>query len=715
MKVKNIIPSLKNFNESGESIVIAYLADCRFSIVGYDGVPGAVRELLKETFKDKCAVLPPYEGNYKIYIKIDPTDKRIFDKGDEAYAITVTDKYTELASTSDKGAYYAAVTLAELITVEGCEVRLPISEIVDYPTFSTRGMYLESRFNDFMTLDEWKSAVDDFSALKLNKMIVGIYGCWAMQYDRQLSQYMYLKLDRFPEMKVSKAKKYYSVKQDKWVVEEPEYPTMYTEDYFDALIKYGKSKNVEVVPLFNSLGHNSLLPEVYPEISAKDENGSDTGYGMCTSSEKTYEVVLGIYDEIIDKYLAPNGITSFAIGMDEVWPCKGIDKADIYKEFSPHCKCKGCRDAEPSEHMIQYVIRLLKHLKSRGMKSVYVYHDMFFYEYDNLNEKLAQRFKDEGVYDITVIDWWSYANLESTVFRGRANDVNGLFRSTAKPMAGYENWRYYTDYTRNIKYLGKLAEEHNFEGMIAYTTYEPMLDYNYRYFAESVWNGACDESLDEYKNKYFMNFYGDRWQKARDAYEEYIETVLPSPDKSRPGLPWLSQYTYASIENGLDYPRDHLAELCGKITDERDKYTGYLNECVDCAERALEFFDGVGARPSAVNENIALNIRNHKVLANEIKVLYQLHEASKAGLYTCELALHLIDELINERRKLMLEVENVRLAGPRVTTLRIMTISLEYLTEIRAKIKKQMDNGEAFSLDMKNLVDRSAGIFEFLR
>ena len=715
MKVKNIIPSLKNFSESGESVIIAYLADCRFSIVGYDGAPKAVRKLLSDKFRDKCAVLPPYEGDYKICIKIDRNDERIIDKGDDAYAITVTDKYTELVATSDKGAYYAAVTLAELIAVEGNEVRLPISEIVDYPKFSTRGMYVESRFNDFMSLDEWKRAVDDFSALKLNKMIVGIYGCWTMQYDRQLSLYMSLKLDNFPEMKVSKAKKYYSVKQDKWVVEEPELPTMYTEDYFDALIKYGKDKNVEVVPLFNSLGHNSLLPEVYPEISAKDENGSDTGYGMCTSSEKTYEVILGIYDEIIDKYLAPNGITSFAIGMDEVWPCKGIDKADIYKEFSPHCKCKRCRDAEPSEHMIQYVIRLLKHLKSRGMKSVYVYHDMFFYEYDNLNEKLAQRFKDEGVYDITVIDWWSYANLESTVFRGRAADVNGLFRSTAKPMAGYENWRYYTDYTKNIKYLGELADKHGFEGMIAYTTYEPMLDYNYRYFAEAVWNGASDEGLSSYKDKYFMNFYGERWPEARDAYDDYIETVLPSPDKSRPGLPWLSQYTYASIENGLGYPRDHLGELCEKIIAERDKYTSYLDECVDCAERALEFFDGAGARPSAVNENIALNVRNHKVLANEIKVLYQLHEASESGLYTCELALNLIDELINERRTLMLEAENVRLSGPRITTLRIMTISLEYLMEIRAAIKKQMDNGEPFKLDMKNLVDRNARIFEFLR
>lgn len=48
---------------------------------------------------------------------------------------------------------------------------------------------------------------------------------------------------------------------------------MYGEDYFGNMIAYGKTKNVEIIPLFNSLGHNTVIPRLMPEISAVNENG----------------------------------------------------------------------------------------------------------------------------------------------------------------------------------------------------------------------------------------------------------------------------------------------------------------------------------------------------------------------------------------------------------------------------------------------------------
>ncbi len=712
---KHILPTPVEYNATGAAAEIARVSQAGFTFIA-DEKSAVAKEYIERALKSAAAVNPPYDGNYKITLKIDETDSRIAGKGSEAYAISVSEREAIIVGASEVGVFYAAITLTKMIDISGERVLLPISELVDYPKFETRGMYFECRFNDFMTLDDWKCAVDDFAALKINKMVIGLYGCWPMQYDKQLSQFMHLNLDCAPKIKVARTKKYYSVKQEKWINEEPEYSTMYKENYFAELVEYGKKNHVEVVPLFNSLGHNSLLPEVYPEISAKDEGGNPTGYGMCLSDDKTIKFMTEIYDEIIDKYVFPFGNDSFALGMDEVWPLEGIDKNDLKKKFSPHCRCEKCRGTEPSEMMIQYTIKLLKHLKNRGIKNGYIYHDMFFYEYDILNADLAQRFKDEGVYDIAVMDWWSYSNLEKEVYRGRFADVNGAFRSTAKPMAGYENWRYYTDYTRNVKYLCALAEKHGFEGMIGYTTYEPMLDYNYRYFAECVWNGSDDKYFESYIDKYFENFYGRRAETAKKLYEDYIATVLPHEDDKASGiLPWLNQYTYAQIIEEQDYPRDHIAELRDKLDANKELYLPYLDKCVEVSDAALAFFTSSKANSSANNDNIVTNIKTHRVLANEARMLYKMQDASAAGNMTAAEALDIIEELISDRRDLMLSLENVRRKSTLPTPLRIMTIALEYLLEAKAAVEKQISENAEFKFEMKSVADSNAPVFEFIR
>jgi hypothetical protein len=85
---------------------------------------------------------------------------------------------------------------------------------------------------------------------------------------------------------------------------------MAKEDFFGELVAYGKSKGVEVLPLWNSLGHNTLIPTKYPE-TAPLVGGERSRCGFCVSSPKTYELLFDIYDTIINKYLAPNGIFGY--------------------------------------------------------------------------------------------------------------------------------------------------------------------------------------------------------------------------------------------------------------------------------------------------------------------------------------------------------------------------------------------------------------------
>ena len=63
--------------------------------------------------------------------------------------------------------------------------------------------------------------------------------------------------------------------------------------------------------------------------------------------DKNFEIEISelfgkIYDYIIDKYLKPNGIESFHLGLDEVRCENSHDPDDMLKVFSPFCECPEC-------------------------------------------------------------------------------------------------------------------------------------------------------------------------------------------------------------------------------------------------------------------------------------------------------------------------------------------------------------------------------------
>jgi hypothetical protein len=84
-------------------------------------------------------------------------------------------------------------------------------------------------------------------------------------------------------------------------------PAMFEEDFFGQLVAYGRSRGVTVRPQFNSLGHNTLIPRLVPEVSARDVEGNPTGYGYCLSAPQTEQLVFRMYDRILDTYLLPHG------------------------------------------------------------------------------------------------------------------------------------------------------------------------------------------------------------------------------------------------------------------------------------------------------------------------------------------------------------------------------------------------------------------------
>ena len=153
--------------------------------------------------------------------------------------------------------------------------------------------------------------------------------------------------------------------------------------------------------------------------------------------------------------------------------------------------------------MVEHIVKLCKHLKKRGIKNIYIYHDMLWQEFDIINDELKNRFISEGIYDSVVIDWWSYED-PIHLFNDNADKVNNIFRSIIKPDTGYYHWAIPTENNENIRACANLARKLSFEGVESYSSMEYCYDKNYLTLADVSWN--VDEAANEsdFNERYYF-------------------------------------------------------------------------------------------------------------------------------------------------------------------------------------------------------------------
>lgn len=621
----------------------------------------------------------PKGNDYKISISVNPDDKRFDVNGKpEAYIIDINENCADLCGYDNTGTYYACITFAKLLKKTSDGYILPQCFILDYPHFKTRGHFMECRYgSDFMTLEDWKNAIDYLSEMKINTLTIGLYGCWPRQYDGMLAEYQYIPFKKYPQFKTPRHIKYYSPKQKKMIVKENVLPVMYEEDYFGDMVAYGKTKNIEIIPLFNSLGHNTVIPRLMPEISAVNENGEKSGLGFCTNNPKTYEVMFDIYDEIIDRYLTPNGIKSFEIGLDEVWNMIGIDDNDLYREVSPFCQCEKCRNTEYGELMIQYIIKIAKHMKEKGMENLYIYHDMLF-KNNMINQATADRFRAEGLYDMIVIDWWSYRDTKEELFGGRTDEISNIFRSVGKPITGYFHWTLPTQTCKNIDLIGEITESNKFEGMLSYSAFEYCYDYTYRYFAQSCWN---PDALGSFKNIYTdLHFPNDKnadkeIEKANGfMYDGYGKNCNLARKEG------FDYYHYSYLLRQTEYPQSYPAKVFKLIVDKPETYKTYLEKTLEASRASYSYFSSAKSEHAPIWK---LSAGMYMTLCDDFLTIHNKSAEFNNGGISKEEFIKELERLVAQRNEVMELCENVRIPANQYTIMRNMTIIRQFVLDLK--------------------------------
>ncbi|NMA95037.1 MAG: family 20 glycosylhydrolase [Clostridiales bacterium] len=594
----------------------------------------------------------PPSNNEGIRILLTVRDpKGNYENIDQGYSIEVSNDTILITGFSEIGLHYGIITFKDCLIFKENQLKIPNMRILDWPDLKTRGHFMESRYgSNLMTLKDWKHVVDHMADMKMNQLVVSVYGCWCVQYDGRVSEYMYVPIKKYPKLKTPVVERYYSAIKKKWIDKE-RLPPMFEDDFFGDLIAYGKIKGITVFPLVNSYGHNTLIPSMYPDVSALDEDGNPSLTGFCTSNPKTYELLLHIYDELIDNYLLPNNIDSFHVGLDEVWDGLAHNSEDIFKKRSPWCKCPECSRLTRKDLFINHAIRLLKHLKSRGMKNIYMYHDMLIghgeKETAESTGDMVKALRENDLIDNVIIDWWTYSDYkERLMFDTTRPDLG--FRRTVKPWNGYYHWTILTNPLKNIYLLADMGIKEGVEGMQSYSAWDESYDRNHRCQADFAWNFDGAGDIKSVTKRYVRRNFPSKYDEALRAFElidlitevrnEKKEDGKPIPSKYSILLHTLSYYFYSYVREGKPYPRIFPGEALSIIYTDRESYLREINEIAAMAREATDLLSIVASDPRCnkrLAERFLYEVENYNCLARDYIALIQMMDISQCHHDNC--------------------------------------------------------------------------------
>ena len=701
---KALIPKPKKILAKGKFVKLTSFNLPLFEIKRTSDAPRAEEgeKLILAKIK-KLVPISEGAGKYEILIKVDGNDERFSDiDSEEAYYVEVREDGATLCGKGEAGAFYSAVTFSEMLFTDADNVTVEESLILDWPDFMRRGHFIESRYGtEFLSREDWYNFIDYMASMKINNITIGVYGCWGFQYDSRRMEYLYVPVKSHPELVTPKNIKYYSVKNKEWVHEDNVIPYMFKNDSLGDIIKYAKRKNILVKPLVNSLGHNTLFPRMLPEVSAKDENGAPKPAGFCTNSEKTYELLFEIYDYLIDTHLTPNGIYDIHIGLDEVGE-------------NAICHCSACHGKEHKELMIAHILKICKHLKAKGMKHIYIYHDMLYHHFNIVNEELRELFKKEGIYDEVVLDWWTYEDPKH-LFWDKAEGVNNLFHSVIKPDTGYYHWTLPTENNENIRACAKMASDLKFEGMESYSSFEYCYDKNYLTLADVSWNNGGIDNMAEFNERYAYRHYPDSVADAVSVFNGLFDAM-----RDETGVMYMNRacykfdyYFYCYRKPDLS-PKDFPGGAYKLIKDDEATYIPYLEYLKEKAMPAVKFFEEC-KNPSKMNMNWLLTAKQYYALADEYLTLYGLYKSYNAGLTDAHAVICELTRLIKQREELMLLAENVRIPATSYTYLRNMSVFRQLMIDLRDYFKRELCLGNKPKLELTDLSYAMGDAFEFLR
>lgn len=272
----------------------------------------------------------------------------------ESYELTVSKNKVTIKG-DVAGLFYGLQSLLQMMPVENkAPISLPQVAIKDKPRFGYRGAMLDcGRY--FFTPEDVKRFIDLMAYYKLNTFH------WHLTEDAGWR----IEIKKYPLLTQIGAwrRGTQSVRGGDSFDRLP-HGGFYTQKDVKDIIKYAQERNINIIPEIDMPGHTLAVLAAYPEVSCTGGPFKVLEYWgiqkdvLCAGNEKTYEIVEGVLDELLEMF--PSKIIH--IGGDEA-------PKDRWKACSK-CQAKIKAENLKDEHELQsyFVRRVGKYLQSKGRK-----------------------------------------------------------------------------------------------------------------------------------------------------------------------------------------------------------------------------------------------------------------------------------------------------------------------------------------------------------
>ena len=385
---------------------------------------------------------------------------------EQGYSLETSAKKITVRANTGAGLFYGMQTLLQLIQPGRAGFVIQGVEITDWPDIPERAVHYDTKhFQE--NQDYVENFIRTLSRYKVNMLIWE----WEDKFE-------------YPSHPVIGA------------------PGAFTMQQMQALTRLARQYHIQIVPLVQGLGHVSFILK-HPEFKHLREVPSDN-WGFCPLREGTYELEFDLLKDAIE---ATPGSEYFHIGCDETYVLgKGVE-----------CGCQA-KMAEIGRYALKgiYINRIAEQVKKLGRKPMAwdggyepeekvkpVEGLMTPGGYNDRKDKIAL----EKGYPLYIYD--PNPGIEHLF-------LPYFYRETI-----YDQYGGHLE--RSYKELAPAALSGKFKGMISTSwncsgVHNQIWMLRYIIAAEYSWSGA-NPSLEEFIDKFFVNYYGAQSRNVRELYE----------------------------------------------------------------------------------------------------------------------------------------------------------------------------------------------------
>ena len=398
-------------------------------------------------------------------------DKKL---GEQGYTLSTTGNSISIQANGEAGLFYGVQTLLQIIQENDAGPFIKGMEITDWPDTPQRAAHYDTKHHQDKAAYV-KSFIRDLARYKINMLV------W--EWEDKLAY------PSHPEIGA---------------------PGAFTMEEMQEFTRYARQYHVQIVPLVQGLGHVSFILKWPQHAHLREIPASN--WEFCPLKEGTYDLLFDLWEDAIE---ATPGSEYIHIGSDETYE---LGKC-------PQCQAKAEEIGNSGVYHL-FVNKAARHLQKTG-REVMVWERPMGWTMSDSPAKGIVPHKD-----VILTESYGYETPDFK-YAKQAKDL-GYTIYAYDPNPGIEQLflPYYFRKNRGKKIMGSLENSYRFltsnigsglfDGMIN-TSWDDAGLHNQVWMlsfvtsAEYAWS-AGNPGLEEFKEKFFLNYYGDEVKDMEELF-----------------------------------------------------------------------------------------------------------------------------------------------------------------------------------------------------